>query len=496
MLRGLFTLAALLILPATGQDGGQLYLTYCGACHAEDGKGATGGQFPPLAGSEWLQGKPERAIQVVLHGLEGPVEVKGRTYNLLMPPQGAAVPDDQIAAVLTYARSAWGNKEGKVTPDMIKKARAESTKRDKPWTQEELLKKYPLPKRTSALQNLTSRIYHGQFKDLPDFSKLEARNIEEEHDGLISVEDADRENQFGLVWEGDFVTDRSGEHSFQLGCDDGGRVVINGRTVTEVRGLGPLGGNRAKTGKINLKKGRHPIRIEYYEFSGQEGITLSWKGPGKDPWKHLSKQKPKRDASSGGSMLVKPTGEKAAIYRNFIANTTPRAIGIGFPGGVNMAYSADHLAPELVWQGDFIDGGRHWRGRGQGNQAPAGEDVVKLTDKPVMPEAARFRGYELDAAGNPTFRTSLHDLLVEDTYRASNGKLTRVISAEGGGEPGKILLATATGDPEGTPEKPRFLLRGVIEMEVEAPSISREGNNHYVLLAPGQSATVTYSWAP
>ena len=90
---------------ATAQDGGQLYATYCAACHADDGKGATGGQFPPLAGSPWVKGTADRMIMTVLHGITGPVEVLGKTYNLEMPPQGAVLADDAIAAIATAGAS-------------------------------------------------------------------------------------------------------------------------------------------------------------------------------------------------------------------------------------------------------------------------------------------------------------------------------------------------------------------------------------------------------
>ncbi|MGD1979945.1 MAG: c-type cytochrome, partial [Akkermansiaceae bacterium] len=53
---------------AAPHPGKAPYEPYCGACHAPDGKGIAGGQFPPLAGSEWVGGKPERMIELVLHG--------------------------------------------------------------------------------------------------------------------------------------------------------------------------------------------------------------------------------------------------------------------------------------------------------------------------------------------------------------------------------------------------------------------------------------------
>lgn len=121
--------AALFTAGNAAQDGGQLYATYCSACHGTDGKGAAAGTFPPLAASPWLKGAPDRAIQVVLHGLEGPIQVLGKNYNLAMPPQGGTLPDDQIAAILTHVRKSWGNQESAVTPDQVKAIRAATAAR-------------------------------------------------------------------------------------------------------------------------------------------------------------------------------------------------------------------------------------------------------------------------------------------------------------------------------------------------------------------------------
>ena len=62
-------------------------------------------------------------MKIVLHGLHGEVEVDGRKFNLEMPPQGGVLPDDQIAAILTFARSSWGNKADAVTADFVKATR-------------------------------------------------------------------------------------------------------------------------------------------------------------------------------------------------------------------------------------------------------------------------------------------------------------------------------------------------------------------------------------
>ena len=172
---------------ALGMDGKAQYEMVCGACHNPDGKGAGEGAFPPLAGSEWVKGDPERMVQVILHGLEGPVTVLGETYDLAMPPQGAALTDEQIAAIATYVRGAWGNKEGAININLVKEARARTAKRTAMWKEKELLKSWPLPEEKGPIKNLISTVYRGAFKSMPDFSKLEAASFEERLQALSGL---------------------------------------------------------------------------------------------------------------------------------------------------------------------------------------------------------------------------------------------------------------------------------------------------------------------
>ena len=491
MRQRLLPLSAALIAAAAAQDGGQLYTSYCSACHGPDGKGATGGAFPPLAGSPWVQGDPERAIKIVLHGLHGPIDVFGRTYNLEMPPQGAAIPDDQIAAILTQVRASWGNASPAVTTEMVKATRAANADRKTAWTAPELLKLHPLPVSAPPIAKLTSRIYHGDWTTLPDFSKLEARNIEEENDGLIDVSHGDREDLFALVWEGEIQTPESGTFTFRLDADDGARVLIHGKPVTEVSGIGPFGTNRAQNGSIDLSAGSHPIRIEYLEYMGQQDIALAMKGPGINGWRALS-QKPVQPEKP--TIMVAPTADRAVIYRNFIEGVSPRAIGFGFPGGVNLAYSADHLAPALIWTGEFIDGSRHWIERGQGNQAPAGQRVVKLASGRSLPPEARFRGYKLDSAGNPTFSSQLGKGFLLDAWKpGSSAELVRTLTLKDGATALEIPLADSL--------PTRLLAPGVwqlgdtLELRAEEnTAIELRDGQAFLKLTNGQPVVLTYHW--
>jgi len=81
-------------------------------------------RYPPLAGSEWVAKPPEVGARIVLFGLHGPIQVKGKTYDNEMPALGSQLTDEEIAAVLTYVRSSFGNQAGPVSVDVVKAARA------------------------------------------------------------------------------------------------------------------------------------------------------------------------------------------------------------------------------------------------------------------------------------------------------------------------------------------------------------------------------------
>ena len=118
-------------------DGKQVYATTCAACHQATGEGVAG-VFPPLAGSEWVTGDESKLALIILHGVTGPIEVAGETFNGMMPPWGGTMKDADIAAVITYVRSAWGNKATPVTAAKIASIRAAHTSRTTPWTAAEL----------------------------------------------------------------------------------------------------------------------------------------------------------------------------------------------------------------------------------------------------------------------------------------------------------------------------------------------------------------------
>ncbi len=111
----------------------------CLACHQANGAGMPG-VFPPLAGSEWVTGPASRPIAILIHGLTGEITVKGAKYNSAMMPYGTGAPmsDAEVASVLTYVRSNFGNTASAVTADEVAKVRAATAGRSTPLSQKDL----------------------------------------------------------------------------------------------------------------------------------------------------------------------------------------------------------------------------------------------------------------------------------------------------------------------------------------------------------------------
>ena len=122
---------------AAAVDGASVFSSRCAACHQATGQGLPGA-FPPLAGSEFVLGDAERAVRIVLRGLSGPVTVKGLPFNNGMPAWADQLSDAEIAAVLTYVRSSFGNVAPAVTADVVAAQRAATASRTAPWTVGEL----------------------------------------------------------------------------------------------------------------------------------------------------------------------------------------------------------------------------------------------------------------------------------------------------------------------------------------------------------------------
>lgn len=130
--------------------GRQQYLSICAGCHGTDGRGIR--RFaPPLVQSEWVLGDDKKLALILLHGMEGPVEVNGIKYDapdiLPVMPSHSVIDDGDIAAILTYIRNEWGHQAGAVKPRTVGMTRVSSQGKVVPWSAEEL-KALPVEKET------------------------------------------------------------------------------------------------------------------------------------------------------------------------------------------------------------------------------------------------------------------------------------------------------------------------------------------------------------
>ena len=118
--------------------GRDLYMISCGACHQPHGMGQEG-LAPPLKDSDWSTGSKDRMIRIVLHGLQGPIEIHGKKWELVMPGLGV-FDDEQLSSILTYVRREWGHTASPVNPEEVEAIRGQYPGREDMWTVEELLK--------------------------------------------------------------------------------------------------------------------------------------------------------------------------------------------------------------------------------------------------------------------------------------------------------------------------------------------------------------------
>ncbi len=114
-----------------------LYVRHCAGCHGEDGQGIQA-RYPSLVDTHWVLEDEQRLILLTLHGLRGPIEVHGRTYDDFMPGFGRRLSNDEIAAILTYIRSSWNNDGDEITVEQVHEMRQAYPIDRGPWTADEL----------------------------------------------------------------------------------------------------------------------------------------------------------------------------------------------------------------------------------------------------------------------------------------------------------------------------------------------------------------------
>ena len=379
-----------------------------------------------------------------------------------------------------------------------------------------------------GLTGLKFQIYLGDWKTLPDFSKLKPHREGDVADNLVQIKVDDYKNEFGLVFTGKLEVPKDGEYFFQVASDDGARILVDGKQVVENDGIHPA--STIREGKVRLKKGAHEFRLEYFQAAGGAELFAAWRGPDfvttplskwEHPnWKSAGKTKKKKDENLGMPLVV---AQEPIVYRNFITGAGNRAIGVGYPGNASIAWSTESLNLALAWRGAFLDAARHWNGRGGGAQAPLGFDVFRPAEMsppfaviapgttwPVLEKGARaagytWRGYELDAKRMPTFHYEWEGVKVSERYEvvgdalAGEGRLMRTLRLDGKIPDGALFRVASAAKI--TPQGKGFLVEaGRFTAEISTESkflVSAEGaklDGKDITLPARPEITVTYWW--
>lgn len=376
------------------------------------------------------------------------------------------------------------------------------------------------------LKDLNFALYLGDWKQLPDFSKLTPHRTGPVPDNLIQLNFDDYKNQYGLVFTGKLLVPDNGEFSFFSASDDGCRVYVDDEQVLAQDGIHPAS---MKETKKKLKKGQHTVRVEYFQAAGNAQLFVGWRGDTFDmtAWSKWTPANWKKGVEQKKNDFVgMPLEPKDApvIYRNFIAGAGNRSIGVGFPGGLNFAWSAETMNLTLAWRGAFMDTARHWKNRGGGYQPPAGFDVVRPADavpalavlgtpetvwpviSPESPlEGYAWKGYQLDAAGTPTFHYTWRGVEVEDRIEAkgdfkSGGTFVRTLTLKGNVPPKSFLLLskkgtfTDTGKGWSVKGEKLTLLTTNYDNEVLIKAEGASVVKDVLLLPVKETMQITYSW--
>ena len=129
------------------------------------------------------------------------------------------------------------------------------------------------------LDELEYRFYRDTWEKLPDFDNLKAESTGALKQGYFDITSATREFSFGFVFIGTLKVPEDGEYTFSLDSDDGSRLTVNGTQVVVHDGIHGTG--NPQSGKLKLKKGRVPIRLDYFQGpTGDKELIVKWTGPG------------------------------------------------------------------------------------------------------------------------------------------------------------------------------------------------------------------------
>ena len=129
----------------------------------------------------------------------------------------------------------------------------------------------------SGLRNLQAAHYRGTWQTLPVLDKLKPQSVVFLPGKRLTLHPHNALAGYAMLYTGDLLAPSKGDYQFQLGSDDGARLLINGKVIIDNDGRHGL---RYRNGQVNLNAGSHTFRLEYFNHSAAALLKLDWNGPG------------------------------------------------------------------------------------------------------------------------------------------------------------------------------------------------------------------------
>ena len=117
--------------------------------------------------------------------------------------------------------------------------------------------------------------FEGEWDLLPDFSALVP--VSQGESPGFDLAPRRQDDHFGFVYEGFVSVPKDGVYAFSIESDDGSRLLVDGRELVRNDGIHAM---QEREGETALAAGPHRLRVEFFEKAGEEGLRVSYKGPG------------------------------------------------------------------------------------------------------------------------------------------------------------------------------------------------------------------------
>jgi len=264
------------------------------------------------------------------------------------------------------------------------------------------------------IQNVSYQLYKGEFKSIPDFSKMESVKSGTIEDFTELTAISGDKNEFGIVFSGDLIIPSDGQYLFETTIDDGGDLSIDGQLVIHNEGASGRGTER---GLIQLSAGKHSFIQSFYQDAGRSHLSLKVEGPEIEktslPFQSRPLGLPEIDQAKELPILINDRPELIRGFANHKGTKKTHILSIGTPEGIHYSYDTRNNKLINVWKGDFADMGQMWIGRGHSQLFQPLNAVLEL-DETRPDRDCSPTGYVLNEMGLPIFEYSCDDIVVHD----------------------------------------------------------------------------------